>query len=75
MTKQGLANAIGLATVDKAFRSRLFKNPASATSGSDKMELNDNEVAFLKERRTAKAMIRDYAEYLDIKYSGGGKYR
>jgi hypothetical protein len=74
MTKQGLANAIGLATVDKAFRNRLFKNPASATSGSDRMELDDNEISFLKERGT-KAMIRDYAEYLDIKYSGGGKYR
>ena len=74
MTKQGLANAIGLATVDKAFRSRLFKDPKSATSGSNQLALDNKEIAFLKEKGT-KAMIRDYAEYLGVQYSGGGKYR
>jgi hypothetical protein len=74
MTKQSLANVIGLATIDKAFRSRLFKDPKSATSGSNQIELDDREIAFLKEKGT-KAMIRDYSEYLGIKYSGGGKHR
>jgi hypothetical protein len=74
MTKQSLANVIGLATVDKAFRNRLFKDPKSATTGSNQIKLDDKEIAFLKERGT-KAMIRDYAEYLNITYSGGGKFR
>jgi hypothetical protein len=74
MTKQGLANAIGLATVDKAFRSRLFKDPKSATSGSNQMELDSKEIAFLKEKGT-QTMIKDYAAYLAITYGGGGKYR
>jgi hypothetical protein len=74
MTKQGLANVIGLATVDKAFRNRLFKNPGTATSGSNGMKLNDDEIAFLKEEGTQE-LIKDYARYLGITYSGGGKYR
>jgi hypothetical protein len=69
-----LANAIGLATVDKAFRSRLFKDPKSATSGSNQMQLDNEEISFLKEKGT-QTMIKDYAAYLNITYSGGGKNR
>ena len=72
MSKQGLANAIGLATVDKTFRNRLLADPAGAIAGTG-IDLDNNEIAFLKEGGT-QAMIRDYGDYLSIDY-GGGKNR
>jgi hypothetical protein len=74
MSKQGLANVIGLATIDKTFRNRLVENAESALSGSN-FDLDDAEIAFLKEDGT-RAMIRDYADYLAINYAAaGGKAR
>ena len=74
MSKQGLANVIGLATIDKTFRNRLVENPENALSGSN-FDLDDTEITFLKEEGT-RAMIRDYADYMAITYtSAGGKAR
>ena len=73
MSKQGLANVIGLATIDTVFRKRLVENPDSALSGSN-FDLDATETAFLKEEGT-RAMIRDYADYMAITYTAAGKAR
>lgn len=74
MSKQGLANAIGLATVDKTFRNRLLGDPEAAVRDSN-IDLDNHEIEFLKEEGT-RAMIRDYAEYLGITYAtAAGKLR
>jgi hypothetical protein len=73
MSKQGLANVIGLATIDRNFRNTLVDNPDSALSASN-FDLDAAEITFLKEEGT-RAMIRDYADYMAITYSAGGKAR
>jgi hypothetical protein len=73
MSKQGLANVMGLATIDKNFRKTLVDNPDAALSQSN-FDLDAAETAFLKEEGT-RLMIRDYGDYMAITYSAGGKAR
>ena len=70
MSKQGLASAIGLATVDKSFRDSLLNDPANAVSGT-KLEVDPSEIDFLKEEGT-RAAIREYAERMKIYYDTAG---
>lgn len=71
MGKDGLAKAIGLAAVDKPFRTRLLRNPETAVKG---FKLVKKELDFLKEEGT-RNIINDLARHMSIKYSGGGKCR
>jgi hypothetical protein len=70
MTKQGLASAIGLATVDKPFRDSILDDPTKAASDFH-FTLDSNEIEFLKKEET-RAMIRDYAKRLEISYDTAG---